>query len=168
MLATLAQYLEGLGEIRSRFAVRVPLYHLVDRYSSQPLTSAGLVINAGGSTVAKIGASDFYASVTGVLVKIAAGTAMPALAGSITAGSFNVFTFTTDSAGTVTSTMGKEGTTLGGVTFPQFTPGFNNKALIGFLIVTYASTFVGGTTPLDTATTVYVSPLGPFDPTMLV
>lgn len=168
MLATLTQYLEGITQLRYRFAVRVPLYHLVDRYSSQPLTSARLVISSGGAATAKTGASDFYASASGVLVKIAAGTAMPALVGSITAASFNVFCFFVDSAGVVTSVMGTEGTTLGTVVFPQFAPGLNGKAMVGFLIVTYASQFVGGTTPLDTATTVYVSPLGPFDPTMLV
>ena len=32
-------------------------------------------------------------------------------------------------------------------------------------MITYASTFTGGTTALDTATTVYVSPVGAFDPT---
>jgi hypothetical protein len=35
------------------------------------------------------------------------------------------------------------------------------------LIITYASAFTGGTTPLDTATTVYVSPMSGFDPTAL-
>ena len=42
-----------------------------------------------------------------------------------------------------------------------------DKALIGFLLITHSSTFTGGTTALDTATTVYVSPIGAFDPTIL-
>jgi hypothetical protein len=40
------------------------------------------------------------------------------------------------------------------------------KALVGYLIVTHASAFTGGTTALDAATTNYVSPVGPFDPSV--
>jgi hypothetical protein len=124
-----------------------------------------LVIKAGASALAKTGSSDFYASVTGILVKIAASTDMPALTGiNISAGSFNVVCFFVDSAGTVTAAAGTQGATVGAVVFPQFPKG---KALVGFLIITYASAFTGGTTALDTATTVYVSPLGAFDPTVL-
>lgn len=169
MLATLTNYLSGLKEVAWRSALRPPLLHLVDRYSSQPLTSAGLVIKAGGGTLAKTGAADFYASVKGILVKIAAATDMPALTGLvITANNFNVACFFVDSAGVVTVAFGTQGTTLGAVVFPQFAPAMNNKSMVGLLIITHSATFTGGTTPLDTATTVYVSPLGPFDPTMLV
>jgi hypothetical protein len=90
---------------------------------------------------------------------------MPALSGSITAASYNVFCFFIDSASVVTSAMGTEATTLAGVDFPTFPLG---KALVGYLVVTYASAFVGGTTALDTATTVYVSPIGPFNPNALL
>lgn len=163
---TMTRWLEGILDHKRSYALYNILLPLVDRSSSQPLTSAGLAISSGGATTAKTGSADFYASVTGVLVKVAASTTMPVLTGnSITAGSFNVFCFFVDSAGVVTLAAGAQGTTLAKVVFPQFPKG---KALIGFLIVTYASTFVGGTTALDTATTVYVSPLGPFDPTVLV
>lgn len=169
MLATMTQYMEGFKNIPNRMALRPILYHLIDRYSTQPLNSAGLVIKAGGSTLAKTGATDFYASVKGTLVKIAAATDMPALTGLvITAANFNVACFFVDSAGVVTVAFGTQGATLGAVVFPPFAPGLNNKALVGFLIITNASTFTGGTTALDTATTVYISPLGPFDPTALV
>lgn len=170
MLATLSQYLDGLTNIKYRFAVRVPLYHLVDRYSSQALNSAGLTINAGGAAFPKIGASDFYASVTGSLVKVAAGTAMPALTGiNFAAGNFQVACFFVDSAGNLTAAGGTQGATLGAVVFPNFAPGLNGKALIGFLIMTNAGAFTGGTTALDgSTTTVYVNAQGPFDPTMLV
>jgi hypothetical protein len=36
------------------------------------------------------------------------------------------------------------------------------------MIVTYASAFTGGTTPLDTATTVYLTSVGGMDPTILI
>jgi hypothetical protein len=165
MLDTMSRYLQGLANVQDSYSLNRVLSPLVDRYSSQPLTSAGLVIKAGASALAKTGSSDFYASVTGILVKIAASTDMPALTGiNISAGSFNVVCFFVDSAGTVTAAAGTQGATVGAVVFPQFPKG---KALVGFLIITYASAFTGGTTALDTATTVYVSPLGAFDPTVL-
>jgi hypothetical protein len=169
MRDTLTNYLTAFKEVAWRSALRTPLFHLVDRYSSQPLNSAGLVIKAGGSTLAKTGSADFYASVKGILVKIAASTDMPALTGLvITANNFNVACFFVDSAGVVTVAFGTQGATLGAMVFPQFAPAMNNKTLVGFLLITHSATFTGGTTALDTATTVYVSPLGPFDPTMLV
>lgn len=165
MRDTIVRFLQGVASERDRRAVRAVIEPIGDRLSSQPLTSAGLIIKSGGSTLAKTGSSDFYASVNGVLVKIAASTDMPALTGiSITATNFNVVCFVVDSAGTVTALAGAQGTTLAKVVFPELP---KNKALVGFLIITYASTFTGGTTALDTATTVYVSPLGAFDATIL-
>lgn len=166
MRDSMTRWLEGFNDDREGYALRNILLYLVDRSSSQPQTSAGLVISAGGATTAKIGANDFYACVQGTLVRIAASTAMPALTGiNITANNFNVACFFVDVAGTVTVAAGTQATTRGGVVFPQFPQG---KSLIGYLLITNGSTFTGGTTPLDTATTVYVSPLGPFDPTVLV
>lgn len=166
MLDTMTRYLEGLKEIRWRRALRATMLPLVDRYSSQPLTTAGLVIKAGGSTLAKTGSAAFYAVASGVPVTIAGSTDMTVLTGLvISATFFNVACFFVDSASVVTVAFGTQGATLGALTWPQFPQG---KALIGFLIITHSSTFTGGTTALDTATTVYVSPLGPFDPTVLV
>lgn len=166
MLDTVRRYLSAIADVRLARAIRAVVDPLADRYSTQPLNSAGLVIKAGGSALAKTGASDFYASVAGVLVKIAAATDMTALTGlNISAGKFNVALFFVDSAGVVTLAYGTEGATVGAVVFPQFPA---KKALIGMLIITYASAFIGGTTPLDTATTVYINAVGPFDPTVLV
>lgn len=87
---------------------------------------------------------------------------MPALTGiNISAGKYNVVCFFIDSASVVTALAGSEGATLAAVKFPQFPVG---KALVGYLVITYASAFTGGTTALDTATTVYASPVGAFDP----
>lgn len=166
MRDTIVRFLQAMSAERERRAVRAVIEPIGDRLSSQPLTSAGLTIKAGGSALAKAGSSDFYASVNGILVKIAASTDMPVLttAASFAAGSFNVVCFVVDAAGALTMLPGAQGTTLAKVMFPELP---KNKALVGFLIITYASTFVGGTTPLDTATTVYVSPLGAFDATIL-
>jgi hypothetical protein len=166
MLDTMTRYLAGVADYQTRNALRKVVRPLVDRYSSQPLTSAGLVINGAGAAFPKIGAADFYASAGGVLVKVTAGTALPALTGiAITAAFFNVVCYFVGSTGVVTVGAGTQAATLGGVVFPQIPDG---NALVGFLIITGAGAFVGGTTALDAGTTVYVSPLGPFDPTVLV
>jgi hypothetical protein len=165
MIDTMTRFLEGVMPKKTAFALRRILLSPIDRLSSQPLTSAGLVIHGSASTLAKTGSADFYASVQGKLVKIAASTDMPALTGcNFAAGAFNVASFYVNGAGVVTMLTGTQGATLGAVTFPE-PP--KNQALVGFLIITYASAFTGGTTALDTATTVYVSPLGGFDPTAL-
>jgi hypothetical protein len=166
MLDTISRYTQSLSNVQDAYALMRVLSPLGDRYSSQPLTSAGLVIKAGGGVLAKTGAADFYATAAGVLVKIAAATDMPSLTGiNMLAGNFNAVCFFVDSAGAVTVAAGTQAATLGAVVFPQFPA---KKALVGFLIITYASAFTGGTTALDTATTVYVSPLGPFDPSVLI
>ena len=165
MNATIQQWLEHVAIATTRWCLLNVLGPIGDRYSSQSHTSAGLAITTGGATTAKTGATAWAGTANGVPVSVAASTTMPVLSGSITAASFNVFCFFIDSASVVTSAMGTEGTTLAGVVFPTFPQG---KALLGYLIVTYASTFVGGTTPLDTATTIYVNTVGAADPSVLV
>jgi hypothetical protein len=165
MDGTITQHLAALPGETAQRAVRTPMKAIGSRMNSLATVSAGLVIKAGGSTLAKTGATAFQGIANGTPVTIAASTDMPALVGSITAAYYNIFCFFIDSASTVTVAMGTEGSTLAKVKFPNFPEG---KALVGYLIVTYASAFTGGTTPLDTATTVYVSPVGGFDPTILL
>lgn len=166
MRDTIRRYLEGIASNKDARAVRAIVDPIGDRYSSQALNSAGLAIHGGGSTLAKTGASDFYAVANGVIVKIASGTDLPALTGlNITATKFNVFCFFIDAAAVVTVAMGTEGAAFGNVLWPQFP---ENKALVGTLLVTNASTFTGGTTALDTATTVYINTQGAFDPTVKI
>lgn len=165
MIDTINRFLSGLAAVRDRAALQTILSALGDRMSSQATSTAGLVIKAGGSTLAKTGAAAFAGVAGGVPVAIAGATDMPALTGiSIGAGKYNVVCFFIDAASVVTALQGTEGATLKDVRFPQFPVG---KALVGYLVITYASAFTGGTTPLDTATTVYVSPVGAFDPTIL-
>lgn len=164
-LSTLSQWLAGIAGAKDRTQLRGMISPLADRCSSNPINSAGLAIKTGGSPTVKTGASDFYAVVNGVTVKIAAATDMPALTGTITAAYFNNYCFFVNSGGTVSLVKGTEGATLAAMKWPQFP---QQKAWIGSVIITYGSTFTGGTTPLDTATTVYVNGLPGVDPWVLL
>ena len=165
MIDTVRRYLSQVASQRDKEALRFILDPIADRLSTQTTSSAGLVIKAGGGVLAKTGTTAYQGVVQGKSVTIATGTDMPALTGTITASSFNVYCFFIDSNSTVTLAVGTEATTLKNVEFPPFPVG---KALVGYLIITHSSTFTGNTTPLDTATTNYVSPIGPFDPSVLV
>lgn len=166
MFDTIRRYMEAVTDRKTRENIEKIVTPIGDRLSSQPLTTAGLLISSGGATTAKTGGSTFYAVVAGKILTISASTTLPALTGiSIAAGSFNVVCFFLDGGGTVTAVAGTQAATLAKVTFPSFP---KNKALVGFLVITYASAFVGGTTPLDTATTTYFSPTwAAFEPTVL-
>lgn len=170
MLDTVTRFLSGMAADRDRNALRPILVALADRVSSQSLTSAALVIKAGGSAIVKSGAA-YYGLARGILVNKATSTDMAALAGTVANAKFNVYCFYIDSAGTLTSQMGTEGATLAAVVMPTVPVG---KAQIGFVVINPTGTgdFVGGTTPLDDATVVptaaYVNTLGVFDQTILV
>ena len=165
MLDTVTRYLAGIASGSERNALRQTLAPIADRMSSQATSTAGLVISVT-TTTSKIGAVAFAGVAGGVPVAIAAGTDMTALtaANNISAGKFGIVCYFIDNASVVTAVSGNEGATLALATFPQFPAG---KALVGYLVITYASAFIGGTTVLSTATTVYVSPVGSFDPTIL-
>lgn len=164
MLNTIAQYMAGVSAEKDRRALEPVLQAVASQFNTQPLRTAGLVIKTATSPLAKTGAA-YYGAVNGRLVTIAADVDMPALTGlNISANAFNVACFFINAAGTVSARFGTEGTALGRVRFPDFPL---DAALVGFLIITHSSAFTGGTTALDTATTVYVSPVGAFDPTIL-
>ena len=94
MIDTMTRYLAGIHPPRFAWFLRKIFLPLIQGLSSARLTSAGLVITAGGGTTAKIGAADFYAVANGVIVKVAAATAMPAITGvNFGAGHFNVACF---------------------------------------------------------------------------
>lgn len=166
MIDTITRHVSALVNLPGRLSLLKVFKAIGDRLSCQPLASAGLVIKAGTSALAKTGATAYHGTVQGKLVTIAASTDMPALTGLvITANSYNVACFFIDTASTVTMLYGTEATTRAAVKFPEFPEG---KTLVGFLIITHSATFTGGTTALDTATTQYVSPVGAFDPNILL
>jgi hypothetical protein len=166
MQSTIAQQLQNISPEKDRRVLQTVLEQIASKHNTTSFVSAGLVIKAGGSVLAMSSASVIYrAIVRGKLVSIATSTDMPSLLGiNITAARFNVVCFFIDSGSTVTAVPGIEATTAALVTFPDFPVG---KALVGFLLITHSSTFTGNTTALDTATTLYFSPVGPFDPSLI-
>jgi len=166
MQNTIRQYLSRIGAESDRSALDTLFSAATHAGRSCAITTAGLVIKAGASTLAKTGAAAFYGVVGGRLVTIAAGVDMPALTGiTIAANNFNVVCFFISDSSVVTAVAGTAAASIAAVRFPDFPIG---RALVGFLLITHSATFTGGTTALDTATTVYVSPLSGFDPTVLV
>lgn len=149
------------------------LVSLTDRLANRTISSAGLVIKAGGGVLAKAG-SAFHTLLSdgkvGRIVPKAANTDMAALSGTVVNATHNVFAFFMDNAGNLTSAMGVAGASLAAVTFPPVPDG---KACVGYVHINPTGTgnFVGNTTPLDDATVVpnavYVNVVGPFDPTLI-
>lgn len=138
----------------------------LQRYlGAQLLNTGGLAIKAGASALAKT-VNTVYFMIDGQVYSKAAAD-MAALSGTVTNAKFNVFVFGVNSAGTLTTQMGTEASTLGGVTFPTIADGV---VPIGFVIINPTGTgnFVGGTTALDDATVapnaVYINTVAPFSP----
>ena len=169
MKGTITQYLANISSAKDRSHLRGVLAPIADRLSTQALRNSTLVIGSVSKKVPKTGAADSYFIVKGKLVKIASGTAMPALSGTIALSTSNVFCFFVDDAGTVTSAMGTGNATPANVVFPPIPEG---QAMVGFILITQSSggAFTGGSTDLDDATTtvVYSSPTGAFDPSVLL
>lgn len=166
MFDTMTRWLAGVPDVKGRQAIREPLKAVVDRMSTQSITTPTVVISSGGATTAKIGAVDYYAVVQGGLVTIAAGTALPALTGITAAqNAFVIVCFFVDAAGVVTVLGGAPNATLYKAGWPAFPQG---KCLIAMaLIKNTGGVFTGGTTALDTATTVYFNGTD-IDPSALV
>lgn len=164
MSANIERRLSAFHDPQQRRSLEKLLQPAIDGSITQNLTSAGLVITGAGGVNAKIGATDVYSIVDGILVKTAAGAALPVLTGlNQSAAVYNVYVYFVDAAGVITVLQGLENAAISGVKWPAFPSG---KAPLGFLLVTYASAFTGNTTPLDTATTVYLNPVGDWYPSL--
>lgn len=167
---SIRQLLASVPSSATQKALDTILSHVADRLNCVSLTNATLAIKGAGEGLAK-NTEVWYGLVDGKLVTLADNTDMAALSGTVAADAFNVYVFYVNSAGTLSSAMGTAATTLAGVKFPEKPLG---RTVIGFVIINPTGTgdFVGGTTDLDDATVVpnavYISALGPFDPTFLL
>jgi hypothetical protein len=170
MFDNLSQRLLAITDKDLAYNLRLLLEPLFSRTRSCMLSTAGLVIKVGGSTLAKTGAITVHYIADGVKGRILSSTDMPALTGlNIANGKWNVIVFTVDKAGTVRAQIGKkDATTEAGIQWPELD---QRRAIIGMIVINAATgAFTGGTTPLDDATLAvqYISPIGSFDPSVKI
>jgi hypothetical protein len=167
---SIRQTIASVPDTATKAALDALLGYLADRLNSVSLSNAGLVIKAGASALVKNGTA-WYGIADNKLVTKAANTDMAALSGTVTNAKFNVFAHYVTSAGTLSTVMGTEASTLAGVVPPQKPTG---SALIGYTIINPTGTgnFVGGTTALDDATVVpnaaYINHIGASDITLFL
>lgn len=170
MFDNLSQRLLAITDKSLAYNLRLLLEPLFSRTRSCMLSTAGLVIKVGGSTLAKTGAITVHYIADGVKGRIVSSTDMPALTGlNIANGKWNVIVFTVDKAGTVRVQIGKkDATTEAGIQWPELD---QRRAIVGMIVINAATgAFTGGTTPLDDATLAvqYISPIGSFDPSVKI
>ncbi len=170
MFDNLSQRLLAITDKGLAYNLRLLLEPLFSRTRSCMLSTAGLVIKVGGSTLAKTGAITVHYIAEGVKGRILSSTDMPALTGlNIANGKWNVIVFTVDKAGTVRAQIGKrDATTEAGIQWPELD---QRRAIVGMIVINAATgAFTGGTTPLDDATLAvqYISPIGSFDPSVKI
>ncbi len=170
MFDNLSQRLQAITDKSLAYNLRLLLEPLFSRTRSCMLSTAGLVIKVGGSTLAKTGAITVHYIAEGVKGRILSSTDMPALTGlNIANGKWNVIVFTVDKAGTVRAQIGKrDATTEAGIQWPELD---QRRAIVGMIVINAATgAFTGGTTPLDDATLAvqYISPIGSFDPSVKI
>lgn len=125
-----------------------------DAVISGAWTVPGLAIKAGASVLVKA------VNVTQTVVAGVPGTAtaanldMAALAGTVTAGAYNVFAFRVAANGTtVSSAMGTEGATINDIVWPTASAVLPTLGCV-LIHPTGVGNFVGGTTALDDATVI--------------
>lgn len=167
----LIQRLKCIGDSRISYELIRLFSPVWSRFRTCAHSSSGLVIKTSSSALAKTGSAIFHYTVKGKKGRIAAGTDMPALVGTVTNAMFNVFVFTVDEAGNKYVQMGTEAATEAAVRWPTLDA---ERCLIGYLVINPTGTgnFVGGTTALDDVTvapnTAYVSPVGMWDTTAAI
>lgn len=171
MITPIAQRLKAVSDTAAAYALYQLFKPITEKFRTCAHSTAGLVIKAGSSALAKTGAAVFHYTVKGKNGQIAAATDMPALVGTVTAAKFNIFVFFVDEAGTKTVAMGTEAATEATVKWPVMS---TEKVMIGYIKINPTGTgnFVGGTTALDDGTVIpgtqYISPTGMMFPTARV
>lgn len=163
MPKTLDNSVAGMSNATDRSIMSKVQSAIVD----QLLSSGGLAIGSTSTADVRI-ANTCHALINGDLVRR---TAVEVdLVGTVTNARFNVYVIVMNSAGTCSSIMGTESTTIGGVVFPTIPA---NNAVVGFVIINPTGTgnFVGNTTALSDATVVpnavYINTVGTFNPNVL-
>lgn len=162
----LIQRLKDCGARHVEYALYKLLRPILAKFQNVPLNNTyTLAIKAGGSPTVK-NSGTIHAMSNGRVYYVANNTDMPALSGTVTNGSRNVFVFSSKE-GTLYTHMGTEGSSIQDVVFPKISA---DHTIIGYIVVypTGTGNFVGGTTPLDDATvvpnTLYVVTTTMFEP----
>lgn len=153
MFTPIMQRLKSIVDPAISYALYLLLKPMTERYRTLCLAAPAPVIKAGGSVLAKTGATVTHYMVKGKSGQIAASTDLPAFVGTVTNAKYNVFVYTVDSAGTPALTMGTEAATEAAVKWPKINP---EHAILAFIKINPTGTgnFVGGATSLDGATVV--------------
>ena len=171
----LAEITGAIADKNDGALVRRALQGLYDRMSSQIFASAGIA-QATTTTKVKIG-SPVVGIAGGVPVSLAtaSGDNLWTLSGVVADGKTNVFCLYLDAAGTATTAMGAEATTVVAGTLNnsiKFPPLPEKKIMVGFVVVSCSGgAFTGGTSNIATAgnfTVTFVNTVGMFDPTATI
>lgn len=171
MFTPINQRLRAIADPAIAYALYLLFKPIQERYRTLCLSGPAPVIKAGGSALAKTGATVTHYMVKGQSGQIAASTDLPAFSGTVTNAKFNVFVYTVNSAGTKALTMGTEAATEAAVKWPKIN---TEHAILAFIKINPTGTgnFVGGTTALDDATVVptaqYVPTVGMSFPNAVV
>lgn len=168
MFNSLSQTLAAMPDKTAALALSNLLNPLFQRMESCMLTTAGLVVKAGASPLAKTGAAITHYIATGIKGRIAASTDMPALTGlNVANARWNAIVFTVNKLGVIRAQIGKQDAlSEAGIRWPELDQG---SAIIGMLIINPTTgSFTGGTTALDDVNMniQFISPIGAFDPTI--
>ncbi len=156
MLQPINRWAKTIADTAIAYALYQLLKPMTERYRTLCLSGPAPVIKAGGSVLAKTGATVTHYMIKGKSGQILAGVDLPAFVGTVTADMFNVFVYTVNSAGTTALTMGTEAATEAAVKWPSINP---EHAILAFIKVNPTGTgpFIGGSTALDSAT-VFTTP----------
>lgn len=164
-LVKLNQSLNPMPDKLSRDTLRSILTRVYNALSTQTCTSAALRIKGGSASPTVQTNAAWQGIINGIPVTKATAQDLPALSGSVTAGTFGLWVHAIDVAGTLYTIPGTiAAASQSALRFPEIPDGY---AVIGYTIVTISSgTFTAGTTNLDAAnvTATFVNTVGAFDP----
>lgn len=170
MFNSFSQSISSLPDRAANAVLSALLGPLFLRMESCTLTTAGLVVKAAASPLAKTGAAITHYISSGIKGRIAASTDMPALTGfNVANAKWNAIVFSVNKLGVVRAQIGKQdAATEAGIRWPELDQG---SAILGILIINPTTgSFTGGTTALDDVNMniQFISPVGTFDPSVKI